>query len=730
MKFARLKERFISSIMDNSAELFSVIDASGNYQFVGGSIRNQLGYHPDELVSRSAFEYVHPEDRTLIEAAIGSALFRRTTHLPNFRFRHQNGSWRWLQCRITNMADNPEVRGYITNSIDITERVEVEGHQVRCQAHYESLFHNHPDAVFELDRGGFFTLFNKNFPKLTGYAPEEIKGAHFRELVLEKDLPIAMNTFIRALEGSPHQVELSFVKPDGEAVYLTIAIVPVVLGNDIVKIQGIARDITLQKNLERYADAQARQLHQIMERLPQSFYSLDREWRYTYVNNFYCRYLGVSKKELLGKNIWHMFPGAVNTDFYKTCLQVAQTGIPATAEAKSLYQNDTTIHLQIYPTGEDISVHFVDITEKKKEQDQLEKLSLVASKTNTCILIQNKLGQIEWVNEAFENVTGYTLCEVALRNPTELLTGKETDPKTMNRIRKRVAAGKPFRGEVLNYTKDGREIWFYLEITPVHAENGELVKFISIRTDITQRKAREQELVEATRELFRQNHDLQHFSYMVSHNLRAPAANIMGLSSLMTRVDKKDAMYDQLVQKIKLSAHNLDTVIRDMNHVLSVREQHEDLQREEVYLAKVVEEAIAVMDYKLNRQECRLHIAVAPEIVLCSNKAYLLEIFKNLISNAVKFKQKDKPLVLNIVASKGKRTITIKVSDNGIGMDMQRVGEDLFKIYKRFHVGYQGRGIGLFLVKTYLDILKGKISVTSEPDKGTSFKIQFEVGAR
>ncbi|PVY38725.1 PAS domain-containing sensor histidine kinase [Pontibacter virosus] len=726
MKFARLKEKFISSIMDSSGELFSVIDASGNYQFVGGSIRSLLGYQPADLVSRSAFEFIHPDDQPLVASALGSALFNRTTNLPNFRFRHLNGSWRWLQCRITNMSDNPEVRGFVTNSIDITDRVEVERQQFRSQAHYESLFHNHPDAVFELDRGGFFTLVNKNFPKLAGYGPEEIKGMHFRDLVHEKDLPIALNAFVRALEGNAHQVELSIVKPEQEEVYLTIAVVPVVIGNDIVKIQGIARDITLQKKYESYTAAQSKQLHSIMERLPESFFSLDREWRYTYANNHYCQYLGISKTDLLGKKIWDLFPDAVNGSFFKTCLQVAQTGMPAVMETSSPHHEATTINLQIYPTGEDISVHFVDITEKKKEQDRLEKLSLVASKTNTCILIKNKRGQIEWANEAFESVTGYTLSEIILRDSTALLSGEETDPKTLNKIRKHIANGKPFRGEILNYTKDGKKIWFFLEITPVHDEHGDLIRFISIRTDITARKAKEEELIEATRELFRQNHDLQHFSYMVSHNLRAPAANIMGLSSLMGRIDKRDAMYDQLIQKIKLSAHNLDTVIRDMNHVLSIRDQHEDLQREEVYLARIVDEAITLMEYKLNRQPCNLQVTVDSEIKLVSNKAYLLEILKNLISNAIKFRQKDKPLDLTISASRKKETVTLKISDNGVGMNMHQVGEDLFKIYKRFHVGYQGRGIGLFLVKTYLDILKGKIKVTSEPGRGTSFKIQFK----
>src|SRR5690606_5426404 len=156
----------------------------------------------------------------------------------------------------------------------------------RSQAHYESLFFNHPDTVFELDRGGFFTQVNKNFQSLTGYTPDQIKGEHFRDLIQEKDLPNAMNAFLTALEGNAHEVELSIVRQCGGIVRLSIAIVPVIIGSDIVKIQGIARDITLQKKYAMYVKAQAEQLHQIMERVPESFFSLDRNWSFTYVNRF------------------------------------------------------------------------------------------------------------------------------------------------------------------------------------------------------------------------------------------------------------------------------------------------------------------------------------------------------------------------------------------------------------------------------------------------------------
>lgn len=711
--------------MDNSAELFSVINAAGEYQFVGGSVKNLLGYSPTDMVGRSAFEYIHPDDQDIVGASMGSALFNRTTDLPNFRFLHRNGSWRWIQCRITNLSDNPEVMGYITNSIDITEKVEGERDQIRTQAHYESLFFQHPDAVFELDRGGYFTLVNKNFQAMTGYSPTQIQGMHFRDLVLPKDLPIAMGAFLSALEGKAQQIELDIVQLEGKEVSLSIAIVPVLIDGGIVKIQGIARDITLQKKYATYVKAQAEQLYAIMERVPESFFSLDRSWRYTYVNRFYCNYIGRGREELMGKNIWEVFPSARYSTFYATCLEVAKTSLPRYTEEVSPYNADTVINLQVYPTGEDISVHFVDITERKREQDRLEKLSLVASKTNTCIIILNKHGQIEWTNEAFEKVTGYTLQESLQKAPVALLSGPETSPKTNARLLKRIKKGKPFSGELLNYTKQGTTIWFNLELTPVYDAQGELTKFISIRTDITQRKQKELELLEVTRDLFQQNHDLQHFSYMVSHNLRAPAANIMGLSHLLTRLDKNSATYEKTIRNIQKSADVLDTVIKDMNHALSIRDNEFEVPMGEVNLAEVVQEALYTFDYKLKQAQCLPQLDVAEDLAVCSNKPYLLEVLKHLLSNAIKFRSQNRPLQIALKAKQVNGAVSLSLSDNGIGINLDIVKDDLFKIYKKFHVGYQGRGIGFFLVKTYLEKLKGDIKVNSEVNKGTTVKIKL-----
>ena len=368
----------------------------------------------------------------------------------------------------------------------------------------------------------------------------------------------------------------------------------------------------------------------------------------------------------------------------------------------------------------------MDVSEKKREHDRLEKISLVASKTTTCVMIMDAEKRIEWVNNAFENVTGYSLDEVFMKFPSQVLIGEKTSTETRAKINKKMESGETFRGEILNYTKTGHQVWFDLEITPVFDKKGNLSRYISIRTDITDTKVKEKELTEVARDLFKQNRDLQQFSYIVSHNLRAPASNLMGLANILSSIGKDTLIFDETVSKIKTSAQALDNVIRDMNHILSVRDNSYALVKEELNIAAICNEVLAGIQYKLRGFEFEINTNIDSDIKLVSNRVYLFEVLKSLILNAIKFRKDHGTFRLDISAKIKNSKIEIIVKDNGVGMEMDVVKNDIFKLYKKFHTGYDGQGLGLFMVKTYLDALGGSIKVNSEVNTGTSFHIKFD----
>ncbi|MFO0888779.1 MAG: PAS domain S-box protein, partial [Isosphaeraceae bacterium] len=144
-----------------------------------------------------------------------------------------------------------------------------------------------------------------------------------------------------------------------------------------------------------------------------------------------------------------------------------------------------------------------EIAERRRAEDALRrseaaahKLALVASRTDNAVIITDAEGRIEWVNDGFTRITGYTLKEVAGRSPGSLLQGGETDPNTAELMRRTVRAGKGFQTEVVNYAKSGRKYWIAIEVQPIHDESGRLTNFIAVESDITERK-RDQRRMEA-----------------------------------------------------------------------------------------------------------------------------------------------------------------------------------------------------------------------------------------
>ena len=144
--------------------------------------------------------------------------------------------------------------------------------------------------------------------------------------------------------------------------------------------------------------------------------------------------------------------------------------------------------------AEQISFHLGHVIERKRIEAEIRRLALVAETTHNGVIITDKKGYIEWINEGFSKLTGYSLSEMIGKKPGELLQGPDTDTETITRISEALSRGESIREEILNYGKDGGSYWIELDIQPVFNESGEIEKYIAIQNDITQRKIATQEL--------------------------------------------------------------------------------------------------------------------------------------------------------------------------------------------------------------------------------------------
>ncbi|MGV3525784.1 MAG: ATP-binding protein [Candidatus Sericytochromatia bacterium] len=243
--------------------------------------------------------------------------------------------------------------------------------------------------------------------------------------------------------------------------------------------------------------------------------------------------------------------------------------------------------------------------------------------------------------------------------------------------------------------------------------------------DITRHTQIETQLHQANQLLERQNQDLHQFTYIVSHNLRAPAANILGLLAIYNTQDHHDPLNPELIAKLQASAQLLNHTLQDLNVILATR-ANSNAQSEPIRLREIVETSLNSQSYLLPSPHLWAYqINIPPEWEVLTIRGYLVSILSNLISNAIKYRAPERPLRLDITAQRRPNSMEISIQDNGRGIDLQRHGKSLFGFHQRFHADIEGQGLGLYLVKTQIEILGGQIEVESIPDQGSCFRISL-----
>jgi PAS domain S-box-containing protein len=502
----------------------------------------------------------------------------------------------------------------------------------------------------------------------------------------------------------------------------------VALNGQVVGVHGIAKDITGIKKAQNLIKEQAELLSSVFSSITEGFFVVDKHWHIQYANPFFITYFALQVTPFKNRDLWQVLPELRNSPFFESCLQASQTG--TTAHLHDFFpERQQYIKFAIYPFSGGLSIYFADVTLQKKKEQELFDLSLVASRTTNGVVIMNAEGKIEWVNDGFSRLTGYSRQEALGRVPSQLLQGPGTDPEISAHIYQRYASQQPFSQEVLNYKKNGEIIWFHIDVTPVFNKAGELVKYVAIENDITELKKKEAELLELTQNLMRRNEDLQQFTYIVSHNLRAPVANLLGLSSLLNSENRNSDRFEKALTRISAAANHLDMVISDLNKILSPLKTAGHALQEKVNIGNVVQAVVAGLQDQLEAAEATLENHLPSDLLLTGSTAYFYSIFNNLITNAIKYRNQEVKLKITISQQTESEKTTILFTDNGLGMDLELINNQLFQLYKRFHPGPEGRGIGLYLVKTETEAMGGSISVQSQPGQGTTFLLTFSLQA-
>lgn len=273
--------------------------------------------------------------------------------------------------------------------------------------------------------------------------------------------------------------------------------------------------------------------------------------------------------------------------------------------------------------------------------------------------------------------------------------------------------------------KDGLEVDVFEKAHIIYDKrNNKPVKIIGSTRDVTALKKIQREKDNLIKDLIKRNQVLEQFTFMVSHNLRAPIANLMGIHDILedntADFETKETMYALNKQSI----FRLNDVINDMNEILSVK-KNMDEDRTDIVFAETLKEVNDEVHSTLTKTKLVIQYDFTKAESIFSIPSYIRSIFQNLITNSIKYRH-DGSSYIRITSDEDNDYIYLTFEDDGMGIDLTKNHSKVFGLYNRFHLGIEGKGMGLFMVKSQIESLHGEISVESKVNVGTKFFIKFK----
>jgi len=371
-----------------------------------------------------------------------------------------------------------------------------------------------------------------------------------------------------------------------------------------------------------------------------------------------------------------------------------------------------------------------DITKQKEEEQRLKLLETVITHTKDSVIIteadlnNGKIPNIVYVNPAFSKNSGYNSNEIIGKSP-EIFQGPNSDNQEYEKLINAIKNQEECQVETLSYKKNKEEYWVNFSMLPVYNSDGELSHWVSIQRDVTEDKKQEVEKEQLIRELTQNNKDLQQFSYITSHNLRAPLSNLTGLLNLIEDIPIENEELKEILDGFNKSTHLLNDIINDLVKVIIIKD-NPSIEKEDLFLKDIFEDVFSQLDFLIGMHKPIIKFNFEEVSFLNTNKSYLESILLNLLTNAIKYKSETRKLKINITASQQDNNVLLIFKDNGIGIDLERNRDKIFGLYQRFHDYPDSKGLGLYLVKSQVETMGGTISLESKVDVGTTFTLTFK----
>jgi PAS domain S-box-containing protein len=360
------------------------------------------------------------------------------------------------------------------------------------------------------------------------------------------------------------------------------------------------------------------------------------------------------------------------------------------------------------------------------------RLSLVARQTTNSIIITDLERRIQWVNEGFTRMTGFTIEESIGKSPKELLQGPNTDRNSNKFMMEKLDTSEGFSLRVFNYKKDKTGFWNELHIDPMYDSSGKQIGFIGIQNDVTDKVNQRIALKEAKEAAEEASKLKSAFLANMSHEIRTPLNGILGFAELLSnelKLSENQDMYTY-ADSIHKSGRRLLSVINDILDISKIEANKMELSINDCNLENIIERELILVNPIAKSKGIEIKFdSPKKDIISPADENRLGEVTNNIIDNAIKFTEKGS-VTINIGFDEDKNMNFLSVKDSGIGIDEEYL-PFLFQSFTQADISYSkkydGSGLGLSIAKRLIELMNGSIEVETKKGAGTKISIFLPV---
>jgi PAS domain S-box-containing protein len=511
----------------------------------------------------------HTANTDHLQPALQEVMHERTVHkTPVFRYDVSDPETDQMEAHFWICHTYPLLNEF--NSIEYIVRIPTDVTQlisehvqngtsgkIKLQDADNPLFADSPDAVFTMDLAGKFLTVNKKFVEIAEFPEAELLKVSYQSIIHPADLERVARHFDCARNGEVGNFEAAALSSNGKEFRLKITYLPIVLSNEVVGVYVIAKNVTEIKEAERKMEAYNQRISNILESITDGFVTVDHSFTVSYWNKEAERILLKSREDVIGKNLWDLYPEAINLKFYSQYHRALQENVSLQFE-EYLQEVDSWLEVAVYPSEDGLSIYFKNITERINGEEQLIQAKeqyqdlFDLSPLPTWVYDMETLAFLD-VNKAAMEHYGYSRDEFLSKTLRDIRPPEDVN-HLMEVIKNEVITNQFAKSTSRHVKKNGELIFVEVEGATIsfHGRTARLVLVI----DITER-------LNYVRELELTNKKLTDISWLQCHVVRAPLAQIMSLADLLN-YDEIAREKKELLNCLRNSAAELDGVVREI----------------------------------------------------------------------------------------------------------------------------------------------------------------------